>query len=131
MLRQLRCEAADGSRSVREVLAVRRRGAMRIQLITFTGCPNTSGAREALSRVLAGAGIPDAIEEVDTSDPRTPESLRDWGSPTVLIDGVDVGGLDAPSGTCCRLYVNGQGAGQGIPPESLILAGLRRALARS
>jgi hypothetical protein len=104
---------------------------MRIQLITFTGCPNTSGAREALTRVLARAGIADVIEEVDTSDPRTPEALRDWGSPTVLIDGVDVGGLDAPSGPGCRLYVQARGASRGIPPESLILAGLRRALARA
>ena len=104
---------------------------MRIQLITFTGCPNAAAAREVLARVLAAAGIAEVIEEVDTSDPRTPEALRSWGSPTVLIDGIDIEGQDATSGPGCRLYANDQGASQTVPPESLILAALRSRPPRS
>ena len=125
MLRQLRREASGRPRPLFEVLRRRRRGAMRIQLITFTGCPNAAAAREVLTRVLAAAGIADVIEEVDTSDTRTPEALRSWGSPTVLIDGVDIGSQDATSGPGCRLYANDEGASQTVPPESLILAALR------
>ena len=104
---------------------------MRIQFITFSGCPNALAAREALGRVLAASGIAGVIEDVDTSDPSTPEALRNWGSPTVLIDGVDAGGSDGPEGPGCRLYVDEHGVLQPIPPESMILAGLRRAAART
>ena len=101
---------------------------MKVQLITFAGCPNASAAREALRRVLAAAGIVDRIEEVDTSDPDTPESLRSWGSPTVLIDGLDVGGQSTPSGPGCRLYSDDRGDVQGVPPEPLLLARVRGAM---
>ena len=100
---------------------------MRIQIVTFQGCPNASATRAALERALASAGIANRIEEVDTSAPETPEPLRGWGSPTVLIDGVDVEGQAAPTGPNCRLYRDVEGKVQGAPPESLLSAAIRHA----
>ena len=100
---------------------------MKVQLITFPGCPNAPMARAALQRALASAGIVERIEEVNTADPETPEPLRAWGSPTVLLDGEDVGGMVAPTGQSCRLYEDDEGRMQSAPPESLIAAALRRA----
>lgn len=97
---------------------------MRVQLLTFSGCPNAEAARRTLRAVLASAGISASIEEVDTDAPDTPEPLRGWGSPTILIDGKDVGGLQAPSGSGCRLYRDEEGRLLGMPAEALLRSAL-------
>ncbi len=101
---------------------------MKIQLLSFPGCPNAGAAREALRRALDAAGLPPRIEEVDVTAPGTPAELRDWGSPTILVDGRDVAGA-APAGPSCRLHDDaGKGKG-GVPPYELIrraIEGARR-----
>ena len=98
---------------------------MRIQLLTFPACPNADAARKVLQAVLASSAIRTPIEEVDTTAPETPEGLREWGSPTILINGTDVGGQEAPSGgTSCRLYRNEEGQLCGAPTEALLRSAL-------
>ena len=75
---------------------------MRIQLITFAGCPHAPAARTALEGVLTSLGIRERIEAVDTLSPETPQALRGWGSPTILLDGEDVAGESLPTGPGCR-----------------------------
>jgi hypothetical protein len=94
---------------------------MKIQLLYFPGCPHVDGVRELLRRVV-GAGA--TIEELDTTASSTPEQLRGWGSPTVLVDGVDVAG-GQPDGSCCRLYPDGDS--RGAPSEAAIRAAFARA----
>jgi hypothetical protein len=77
-----------------------------------------------LRAVLAASGVATEIEEVDTTAPDTPESLRRWGSPTVLINGVDVEGGEPSGSSYCRLYRDERGQVRGTPS----VAGLRRAL---
>ena len=96
---------------------------MKIQLLSFPGCPNVNATRETLRRCLAAAGLPQAFEEVDVTAPKTPAHLRDWGSPTILVNDADVAG-ELPAGVCCRLYP--QGGGDGGPSADMI----HRALAR-
>jgi len=67
-----------------------------------------------------------AIIEFDVMDPRTPPELRSWGSPTILVDGLDViGGF--PSDPCCRVYCDGEQ--KGPPPLAAIEDALRRSAA--
>jgi mercuric ion transport protein len=99
---------------------------MNIQLIYARDCPNIGAARAALLRSLEAEGLPMTFEEMDTAEPATPAHLRDWGSPTILVDGLDVGGEAGPMGPCCRLYDHGT-ARRGIPSEAVIRAALRRA----
>ncbi len=96
---------------------------MKVQLIYFEGCPNASAARESVRRCLEAAGRPAAFEEIDADAPETPEQLRGWGSPTILVDGVDVGGEPGPAGRSCRLYDNP--ANRGVPSDAAITAALR------
>ncbi len=103
---------------------------MKVQLLTLAGCPNSAAAREILRSVLASAGITEPIEEVDANAPEAPESLRGWGSPTILIDGVDVGGQE-PAGTTCRLYRDEGGPLRGTPSEARLRSALARAVATS
>ena len=99
-----------------------------VQFITFSGCPNASAARSLIERAIADAGIVAAIEEVDTLLPDTPAPLREWGSPTILLNGEDVGGKREPTGPGCRLYRDDDGRIQGVPPQGLLLAALQRAI---
>ena len=94
---------------------------MRVQLLSFPGCPNADAAREALRRVLADRELPPNFEEIDVSAPDTPEQLRNWGSPTILVDGTDVAD-EGPAGLSCRLYAND--THRGVPSDEMI----RRAL---
>ena len=100
---------------------------MKIQLLTFPGCPHAGAARKLIERALASANLHAAIEAVDTTAPETPEHLRVWGSPTILIDGADIEGLDSPASTSCRLYRDSAGQLRGIPSEATVLDAVRRA----
>jgi hypothetical protein len=103
---------------------------MRVQLLYFEGCPHVEATRRVLRRALEAARVGDVVvEEIDVEAPSTPAQFRDWGSPTILIDGVDILGDRAPSGRSCRLYRDGGQAG--VPSEDLIEAQLRRARDRS
>ena len=100
---------------------------MKVQLITFTGCQNADGARELLRRCLSRAGLEPVFEEIDSLAPGTPGPLREWGSPTILLDGVDVQGETRPTGPGCRLYRDASGYSSGAPSESLLLEAIERA----
>ena len=101
---------------------------MRIQLLTFPGCPHAHGARQALEEAIVRAGLRVRIEEVDTTSPLTPAGLRLWSSPTILVDGRDVGGEIAPLGGGCRLYRHDDGELRGAPQAHLLDTALRRAI---
>lgn len=80
---------------------------MKIQLLYFEGCPNLEPARAALRDAMEAEQIDQAVEEIDVESPAAPESVRGWGSPTILIDGKDITGAARTTGSSCRLYANG------------------------
>lgn len=82
------------SRSVDEI---------RVQFLAFDGCPLAEAAREALDEAIAESGVA-GYEEIDILDPDTPEDLRGWGSPTILVNGADVTGNAKGEGAGCRIY---------------------------
>lgn len=76
---------------------------MRVELVFFTGCPSVPRARQRLTQALVAAGLSPSWQEWDTRDPRTPSEYQRYGSPTVLIDGRNIAGDDAPSGPTCAV----------------------------
>ncbi|MHB8416814.1 MAG: MerC domain-containing protein [Myxococcales bacterium] len=95
---------------------------MNVQLLSFSGCPNAAPAREALRRALTALGRPARFAEVDLLTPETPEVLRSWPSPTILVDGAELFGAPAASGSGCQLYAGG------APSEAALREALERAL---
>src|SRR6266536_2146095 len=93
---------------------------VKIQVLSFPGCPNADAARQALRQVLEVHGLPSHFEEIDLTAESTQYELRAWGSPTILIDGVDVGGERQPAGVSCRLYESASPFLRGIPSGDLI-----------
>lgn len=74
-----------------------------IQLLVFDGCPLADAARESLREALNELGITH-FEKINILEPNTAEELRGWGSPTILIDGRDVGGAAKGDSVGCRVY---------------------------
>lgn len=96
---------------------------LKVSFLYFDGCARAPGARrnllDALERVRADVKI--GMEEVDIMDPVTPEHLRRWGSPTILIDGVDMTGAEQGSALSCRIYTS-EG---GVPTTREIVRAIR------
>jgi plastocyanin len=95
---------------------------MQIELIYDAGCPNVNLARARLAGVLSDLGRPSEWQEWKRGAPETPARVGGFASPTILIDGVDVGGRVAKTDAACRLYRAEDGSFDRAPPEAAIRA---------
>lgn len=102
----------------------------RIDLVFDNECPNVDDARALLRTALAEAGLQPTWREWERAAAETPTDLRGLGSPSILVDGVDVSGANqerAPleAANCCRIYENG-GRFRGVPAIGVVVAALSR-----
>ena len=93
----------------------------RIQLLTFAGCPLAAAARTELESALTDLGI-DGYEEIDLNALDTPDQLRGWGSPTILIDGIEATGQPKGDQLSCRVYATPEK----VPNHAAIVAAIRQ-----
>jgi hypothetical protein len=97
---------------------------MNVELIYFNGCPNVEATRKNIEIALKNAGAETTWQEWEQSDPAAPDYTKQYGSPTVLVDGKDVAG--GPGDCCargnCRLYPDGTG----IPKPEMIQQALEK-----
>jgi len=101
---------------------------MRVELIYDTGCPNVAVTRANLLRAFAAARLEARWTEWERASPASPAYVARFGSPSVLVDGLDVEGeTPTESVSCCRLYASAEGRYSGAPAVGLIEASLRRA----
>jgi hypothetical protein len=63
---------------------------MTIQILYFEGCPNHLPTVARVKEVVARLGREVQIEEVEVTSPEDAASKRFLGSPTVLVNGVDI-----------------------------------------
>ncbi len=96
----------------------------RISFLAFDGCPL---APRAHSNLLAAMGsldseMPVIFEEVDLLSESTPDEVKCWGSPTILINGADVMGSSKADACGCRIYSNESG----VPSTSDIVDAIKR-----
>ena len=97
-----------------------------VELVYDRDCPNASRARAQLMRSFAEAGLPPRWSEWARGDPDSPDYVRGYGSPTILVGGKDVAGVTPSDGiSCCRLYAGPSGEVQGIPSVRMIASALR------
>jgi hypothetical protein len=64
----------------------------RIELIYDMDCPNVESARGVLRDALAAEGLESEWAEWDRESGDSHEYAREYGSPTILVDGRDVSG---------------------------------------
>ena len=87
----------------------------RVELIYFVGCPHIEAARKQLRAALEEAALP--AEWIESDD------ARGYGSPSILINGVDVLGAEPGAGSSCRVYRGTEVPG--APPLAAIVDALR------
>lgn len=95
-----------------------------VVLLYEASCPNVGVARANLARALVETGLGGSWRELDVDGPNTPATWRVMGSPTVLVDGVDVADGTAAAGATCRLYEE-QGRTVRAPSVERLVARLR------
>lgn len=97
-----------------------------IELIYDGDCPNRDKARSQLRLALDELGLPAQWKEWERSNPEAPAHVRNYGSPTILVDGKDVAGAKPSDGaSSCRLYEGRNGGFEGIPPLEAIVSALK------
>lgn len=103
--------------------------ALRVEILTFEGCPNATTARDRVREALKAEHLTDArVEEIDVPNPEAARTIRFLGSPTVRVNGEDVDpSAKAGSGydLMCRIYAT-DGRLEGAPSVELIRKALRR-----
>lgn len=99
-----------------------------VELIYDSDCPNVLKARKQLLRAFAKTRLTACWLEWERSDPESPDYVRGYGSPTILVAGKDVAGI-APSDdvSCCRVYAGSSGGMRGTPSVGEIASALRAA----
>lgn len=76
---------------------------MQIDLLYFEGCPHAEAAREHIREALVRLESAADWNEWDTEADSTPAHLRDYSSPTVLVNGVDIERKPPTSGAGCAV----------------------------
>lgn len=109
--------------------------APKVDLIVDKECPNIEAARSLITRALSAVGLPLEWREWRRDATDTPPGLRGFGSPTILVDGVDVTGATGEAkgqehANSCRLY-NDAGVLRGVPPLDLIEGALAQSISRT
>lgn len=99
-------------------------------MLFFDGCPHVAATLDRLREVLSAERVADPIELLEAGDFTSPLASRFRGSPTILINGLDIAGDDAPctQAAACRLYPGESNSG--VPPADLIRNAVRQARSR-
>lgn len=92
---------------------------MQIQFLYTDGCPYNDLARSALSEAMAEEGIRAYVEEIYVGNEEDARRLGFPGSPTILVNGLDIG-RGGPPGLGCREYETADGRRQGWPDKETI-----------
>jgi len=99
----------------------------RVELVYDRDCPHVDAARAALRCAFAEIGVAPAWVEWDLKALDSPGYVRGYGSPTILVNGQDVAGVEPNAGAdCCRLYRSDAGELRGVPPVEQIVAAMRK-----
>ena len=105
----------------------------RVELLWWEGCPSTDRALSELRAALDELSLPDEVIMREIGTDEEAEAARFTGSPTILIDGVELmealgrGGGDEPAGLNCRVYRRRDGRVSPTPDPDDLREALRGA----
>lgn len=96
-----------------------------IELVFDRDCPHVEHARAMIRAAMQEVGVPAVWTEWVRESSETPNDLRHFGSPTVLVNGRDVGCDENEAARseakACRIYVGTDGRASGAPPVCSIV----------
>lgn len=97
---------------------------LKVEFIYDQECPNVDRARSNLLRAFSTTNLSPKWTEWDRNAADSPDYVRNYGSPTILVDGEDIGGGGPQPGNNCRIYSIG-GSDPGVPPVDMIVSKLK------
>jgi hypothetical protein len=94
-----------------------------LQFLSFEGCPDAEAVRANLVEAAERLGLPGRIQSIDLRKLPPDDPRLCWGSPTVLVNGVDLMGQPPPSrrSLSCRIYAGGKPPGADEIADRLML----------
>ena len=96
---------------------------LNVEFIFDKDCPNIKSTRTNLMKAFSQAKLNAQWREWDRNLKESPIYARKHGSPTILINGIDIMGVEPESNAnCCRVY-----EGTGVPTVDLISSKLLEA----
>jgi hypothetical protein len=107
---------------------MRSRGRVRIKFLYYAECPSHEEGLKRLKDAVVDEGVEAAIEAIEVKTEQEAQQLHFVGSPTILIDGVDIDpeGLEGqPYALTCRVYRRRDGRPSPLPEIELIRERLR------
>lgn len=107
---------------------MRRRMALKIEVLTFAGCPHREVTVARTRDVLSALGVQAELCEVEVRDQADAARLRFPGSPTVRFDGIDVdpdAERHAAAALSCRMYGT-----SGVPSRALLESAITTATSK-
>ena len=107
------------------------RSGPRLELVFDRDCPHVTLARENLVAALRALGAREEWIEWDRAAASTPDELRRYGSPSILVNGRDVDPNEPQRVTAnsCRVYLDPiSNRISGAPSSQLIADAIRAAL---
>jgi hypothetical protein len=105
---------------------MREEHAMQIDILYFEGCPHHAPSVARVKQIAADMGLTVPVAEIQITTPEEAQQRRFLGSPTVLVNGVDIdphAHQQARYGLSCRVYPGVSG----LPPNDMIRAALQSA----
>ena len=102
---------------------------VKVEILSFEGCPNAEPARALVEEVARELGRRPIVETRLVADVDAAERLRFLGSPTIRVDGRDVEpGADERGGftLSCRIYRGARGSSR-LPPRDWVRSALAAA----
>ena len=104
---------------------------VQVDLVYDRDCPHIDEARATIRAALEAVGSEIDWREWDREDSRTPQELRGYGSPTVLVNGRDVVAIGnestASDANSCRVYFDECSCICAAPPATVIERAIRAA----
>lgn len=101
---------------------------MKIRFLYYEDCPSHDEALRRLNKCVKAEGISADIEIVKVETTHEAEKLQFVGSPTIIVDGLDI---DPPANPhyalTCRAYRLEDGRISPLPSEAMIREALRKA----
>jgi len=90
---------------------------LKVELIYDFDCPNVSLIRKLLKKALIEVNLKPHWIEWNRSDKQAPNYVMKYASPTILINGKDVGILtsEISGDAACRIYSDESGKLKGVP----------------
>lgn len=97
-----------------------------VDLVYDSNCPNVEAARSQLLNAFFMLGMKPHWKEWEINNPDTPDEMKHFGSPAILINGKDISGsANDVIANNCRVYTNSEGTISGAPSADQIVSALQ------